>query len=661
MFVLNASLSCIETTDSDIVEIYRSTSPTTAVPPGMKVLPSEAFICSVRSDNGIVPYLAFLNPITSLFSIFVPGEEARNGRSYEELLDVAFTFMKSLGVTMESVNLDYSKALREVVVKSVRVLRVTKEESKTAQGKTTPYRRTGEPSASRRQSDRPGKRVEEIGGKEKTETKSPARVAEEPVPARLAREAAEAERVERERLLAEKAEVEQRAAEQAEAARLAREAVEAERAERERLLAEKAAIEQRAAELAEAARLTREAVEAERAEHERLLEKKILAEQREREHLEAARHELEAAEASREESELFLREMIDAESKASESAREARIAVSKAEAERTDLERLLAGKADAEHRAAEAMEKARRVWEKAEEERVETEQFLAEAAAFHRKAQERAEEVDRLLFRAETVRREGEQGLAEKIAQAQRALERVEGAEQALQRAEADRIGSESFRTGERGPEASEVMESRPEPAALTEKVPAAPCERQIGLPEPVREISGGPEQRKEADLTTGGAEPPPVTDALSKVAASPFDLFPSETEVTFSLDPSLASFGLSRQETIRELCCSSNMARAMMGGYPPQNCSAFLCAAEENGEYRVFIAFFLVESDVVLVYRPDIQPGNEDALKEYVSGGIQFVETIGIVLDKIDLAEGGRLDEVLRRMPALRRVLGFS
>ncbi|HLO25439.1 MAG TPA: hypothetical protein VK187_04955, partial [Geobacteraceae bacterium] len=139
---------------------------------------------------------------------------------------------------------------------------------------------------------------------------------------------------------------------------------------------------------------------------------------------------------------------------------------------------------------------------------------------------------------------------------------------------------------------------------------------------------------------------------------ASPFfNPFQQEPEVMFSVVKHEACIELDREESIRELYCSSNMARATMEGYPAQNCSAFLCALERNGIYRVHVAFFMTESDRVLVYSPDRQPETLDECEEVTRAGMGFIETVGFMMDKVEIDPGEVNLKTLGGIPELRRV----
>ena len=237
-------------------------------------------------------------------------------------------------------------------------------------------------------------------------------------------EAAEAARLEAERVAAEQAEAERLAAEAAaqaaaeeEAARLDAERVAAEQAESERLAAEAAA--QAAAE-EEAARLEAERIAAEQAESERLV-----AEQAEAERLaaeaaaqaaaeeEAARLEAERIAAEQAESERVAAEQAEAERLAAEAAAQA---AAEEEAARQEAERVAAEQAEAERLAAEAAAQAA-----AEESaRLEAERVAAEQAEAERLAAEEARlEAERVAAeRAEAERLEAERRAAEAAAAA---------------------------------------------------------------------------------------------------------------------------------------------------------------------------------------------------------------------------------------------------
>ena len=144
-------------------------------------------------------------------------------------------------------------------------------------------------------------------------------------------EAAEAARLEEERLAAEKAEAERIAAEKAAAEKAA-----AEKAEAERIAAEKAAAEKAAAEKAEAERIAAEKAAAEKAAAEKAEAERIAAEKAAAEKAEAERIAAEKAAAEKAAAEKAEAEKIAAEKAAAEKAEAERIAAEKVEAEKAE-------------------------------------------------------------------------------------------------------------------------------------------------------------------------------------------------------------------------------------------------------------------------------------------------------------------------------------
>lgn len=762
MFTILPAVHYIEAAEQDIVALYRSKSAATSAPSGMKRVPSEAFICAVKHDADMAVYLAYLDSDAKQYAIFTPQEGSQERHSYEELLDEALRFMDSLGFTMEDVSLSYSKALREVIVRAVRVIRAPREDKKSVQGKSSASKHGGESTPARQGSYKPGGSgspvarvgqpipvVEKETGKksasgmihdsqsdrEKYETergrllaekdaaehratehakaarlatekveieraerekllveKSAAekreaehaeaarlaqeqadaeraerqrllaekelmelRAAEQAKVARLAKDQADAERAERQRLLAEKALMEQQEAEQAEAARLAQAQADAERAEEQKLLAEKALMEQRAAEQAEAARRAQEQADAERAEEQKLLAEKALMEQRSAEQTESARRQLELSRTARAEVERLLADKVASEIKAMEIVEESRATLNKIEGERAEAERLHIEKALAEQHAVEAIESARRLWERAESERVESELILSGELATEQQAAEQVEESNRLLERAGSERAELEQILADKVAVEQQSVELLELAQQELKRAEAERIAREGSLAEEWKLDSSHTEET--EATVLTVQGQTQPDhgERKISIADM---DEGKLSELEPVKLAPTPAAPSVPLDGGTKETSPFYDPFQSEPEVTFSIDTSLESIVLERKESVRELYCSSNVARAMMAGYPSQNCSAFLCVVEKQAASHIYVAFYLTESKVVLVYRPDKQPQSPEECAEIVGSAIGFIETVGIILENVAIAAEGELEQVMERIPVLRRVL---
>ena len=233
---------------------------------------------------------------------------------------------------------------------------------------------------------------------------------------------AQAERLEQERIAAEKAE-----AERVEQQRIAAEKAEAEHAEQQSIVAEKA----------EAERLEQQRIAAEKAEAERVEQQRIAAEKAQAERVAIANAELAAAEKAeqqrRDEAARLAQQQeamqLEQERQAAEQAqREAeRIAAEKAEAERVEQQRIAAEKAEAERveqqriAAEQAQREAERIAaEKAEAERVEQQRIAAEQA----EAEVERLEQERIAAEAEAERIEQERLTAELAAEEAKTAEK---------------------------------------------------------------------------------------------------------------------------------------------------------------------------------------------------------------------------------------------
>jgi hypothetical protein len=332
MFTLDSSLHFIDAAEPDVIALYRSTSSATAAPPGGKVQSYEAVVCAIGKESEADVYMALLDVSAKQMLVYVPGTDHAASGSYNDTLKEALGFAESLGFSMESVNLNYSKALREVIIRNIRVFQPLQDQKKIAQGKSAAARRV----------------ERQVAGEKTSVKKSEAERLAEEAASNRGRELEKLEHAELKRLLAEKTAAEASAAEQARETMLAWEKAEKERSERELLVAEVAAARKRAEAHAEEARQARGKADAERAERERILAEKADTEKRAAEQAEAARLALERAEAERAELERILTEKTEAEQRAAEREEAARLAMEKAEAERVEREKALAERAEAD-------------------------------------------------------------------------------------------------------------------------------------------------------------------------------------------------------------------------------------------------------------------------------------------------------------------------
>ena len=121
MFSLDPSLHFIAATEPDVLAVYRSA--VASLPPDAKPQASEAFICAVMEDDVVQVYVAVYESRDRKPKFFTTKNRHPKGEPYDDTLKEALVFAESMGFNMESVNLSYGKALREVVVRGIKVIR----------------------------------------------------------------------------------------------------------------------------------------------------------------------------------------------------------------------------------------------------------------------------------------------------------------------------------------------------------------------------------------------------------------------------------------------------------------------------------------------------------------------------------------------------------
>lgn len=419
MFAVDPSLRYIEMPEQDLAALYRSAGTAVVPVPGAPPLLCEAFVCKCMTDQQPRYFGALVESNGNRVLIYTTGSVADN------TLDAALTLFKDMGFRMEPVDLSYGRALREVIIKSIKIFRAPSggmaPQERLTEKDAGPMESPGRSAVKGHSDDQAGKKVQAAG--------------HGGVPQAPTASADEAKSLELQRLLKEKQEAEKLAGERAELSRIALKAAQEEEAELRRVLAEKIAAEKRAEQQADAAREMYEKAEKRRLEREKLLHEKAEAERREAEQTESVRRAHEIIEAEQIEHERLLASKIAAERRAEEQAEAARVAVEKMQAARLEREKLLKQAAEAEKRAV-----------KAEAERVEREQLLQEQERARQAAlDEAAERVREQEAKALRDRQLADQAAQESAKRKERdgALEKMR--QDALEKAQAELSSCEAL------------------------------------------------------------------------------------------------------------------------------------------------------------------------------------------------------------------------
>ena len=122
-FAINPSLTHIEIPEANILEIYRSRGQVQLSDARFRNHPCEAVICIGKVDKTVTARVALLETVKNSIFVYTSDFSAGQSSDYPKVLNEAQEFTATFGFTMEKVNLEFSPAMREVIIKGIRVMR----------------------------------------------------------------------------------------------------------------------------------------------------------------------------------------------------------------------------------------------------------------------------------------------------------------------------------------------------------------------------------------------------------------------------------------------------------------------------------------------------------------------------------------------------------
>lgn len=122
-FSLNQSLSHIEIKEPHVAEIYRSSNSAVPAEEQCQGHLCEAYVCTAREDDAFSVYVAFFDTTTQRPVIFSTTCDIHKPADQKRLVNEALKLTKSMGFDMEPVKLDYSSAMRQVIIRGISVMR----------------------------------------------------------------------------------------------------------------------------------------------------------------------------------------------------------------------------------------------------------------------------------------------------------------------------------------------------------------------------------------------------------------------------------------------------------------------------------------------------------------------------------------------------------
>ncbi|UFS69499.1 hypothetical protein LPW11_16555 [Geomonas sp. RF6] len=137
MFALNTALKWIEEAESDVLEIFQS-DPLSVSLNGSKPEKRTAYVCAVKKKTKVQVYVAFTSRHgeSVIYTRTGANESVKN---YGESVEEGIGFARSMGFALEPVNLDYSPALREVVLQGLKIFTPPRTFAKNERVKDAPY------------------------------------------------------------------------------------------------------------------------------------------------------------------------------------------------------------------------------------------------------------------------------------------------------------------------------------------------------------------------------------------------------------------------------------------------------------------------------------------------------------------------------------------
>lgn len=122
-FAINPSLNHINVPPPCVHEIYRSTGSIQLPDARFRSRSCEAYICLAKNEKVMSAYVALLETEAKNVIVYTSDFSASEPAAYPKVFAEAEAFVKEMGFTMEAVNLNFSPAMREVIIMGFRVMK----------------------------------------------------------------------------------------------------------------------------------------------------------------------------------------------------------------------------------------------------------------------------------------------------------------------------------------------------------------------------------------------------------------------------------------------------------------------------------------------------------------------------------------------------------
>lgn len=141
------------------------------------------------------------------------------------------------------------------------------------------------------------------------------------------------------------------------------------------------------------------------------------------------------------------------------------------------------------------------------------------------------------------------------------------------------------------------------------------------------------------AQSGTNASSLPPADSQHAHLVPNPFASHEAAESLHFLPDKSLTGIPYSCATDIIEMYRSYNTIQAAPTGKQSQRCDGFVCVVTEGGRPRVYVAWLMNSSGETLVCLPE-QGAEEADCPEILRAGIGYFERVGFLIDRLHLEE---------------------
>ncbi|GAM09902.1 hypothetical protein OR1_02184 [Geobacter sp. OR-1] len=125
-FRLDPAVAYLAVKEPSVHELFRSSKPVVPADRQIAEGATEAYICTEKENSCLKVYLAFWEIPRKTTRIYTPKSQPGDKREYQDCIDSALTYLTGLGYSMDQVNLNYSTAMRQVILGAIKIFKAPK-------------------------------------------------------------------------------------------------------------------------------------------------------------------------------------------------------------------------------------------------------------------------------------------------------------------------------------------------------------------------------------------------------------------------------------------------------------------------------------------------------------------------------------------------------